>query len=93
MRLAKLAAVGLAALGTVAGSVWGASAYLQGFATRDELIVVQAQVQTTLDTQMEDLMARIAHLEAKPKKTQQDRDQINYLRGQLDRLRKLRAIK
>ena len=93
MRLAKLAAVAFAALATVAGSVWGASAYLQNFATRDDLIVVQAQAQTSLDTQMEDIMARIARLEANPKKTQDDRDQIKYLRDQLERLRKLRAIK
>ena len=93
MRLAKLAAVGLAALGTVAGTVWGASTFVQTLATRDELVVVQAQVQTTLDLQMESIIAQIARLEAKQPKTQDDRDQINYLRGQLDRLRKMRAIK
>jgi len=73
---------------------WAVRDYIsRELASKDEVIVVQAQVQTALDTQMEDIMARIANLEAKPKKTQYDYDQIKYLRDQLERLRKMRAIK
>ena len=73
---------------------WKASQFVENdLASKAELVVVQAQAQTALDTQMEDLIARIARLEAKPKKSQDDRDQIKYLRDQLERLRKMRAIK
>jgi len=89
----KVGMIVFAALGTVFGSVWAASEYVQSFATKNELIIVQAQVQTALDQQMEDIMARIANLEAKPNKNQYDRDQIKYLRDQLERLRRIRSVK
>ena len=73
---------------------WAVRSYIEDeLASKDDLIVVQAQVQTALDQQMEDVMARIANLEAKPKKSQYDYDQIKYLRDQLERLRRMRAIK
>jgi hypothetical protein len=89
----KVGMVVFAAAGTVVGSVWAASEYVQTLATKNELVVVQAQAQTALDTQMEDIMARIARLEAIRNKTADDRDQIKYLRDQLERLRKMRSIK
>ena len=89
----KIGMVIFAAAGTVIGSVWAASEYVQTFATKNELVVVQAQAQTALDQQMEDIMARIARLENKRNKTADDRDQIKYLRDQLDRLRRIRSIK
>ena len=73
---------------------WKASQFIENdLASKAEVIVAQAQATTALDTQMEDLIAKIARLEAKSRKTQDDRDQIKYLREQLERIRRIRAIK
>lgn len=93
IRWIKIGMVVFAAAGTIVGSVWGASTYVQTLATKNDLVVVQAQAQTALDQQMEDIMARLARLESKPNKTADDRDQIKYLRDQLERLRRIRSIK
>ena len=93
IRFAKVGMIIFMALGTIAGSVWGASAYVQTFATKNDLVVVQAPAQPALDQQMEDVMARLARLEGKRNKTADDRDQIKYLRDQLERLRRIRSIK
>jgi hypothetical protein len=57
------------------------------------MVAVATQAQTALDLQMEDIMARIANLKAKPKKDQEDYNQIKYLQEQLDRVRRMRSIK
>lgn len=73
---------------------WQASQFVnKELASKNEVIVAQAQAQTALDLQMEDLMERIARLEAKTKKTAEDQRQITFLRGQLERVRKMRSIK
>lgn len=73
---------------------WYVSQYVENELTHTgDFVVVQAQAQTALDQQMEIIIAQIARLETKTPKTQDDRDQIKYLRDQLDRLRKIRAIK
>jgi Na+-transporting methylmalonyl-CoA/oxaloacetate decarboxylase gamma subunit len=102
--LAKIGMVVFAVLGTISGAVWGVSEYAQKFAKHDEvttatksiredLTVVAAQATTALDQQMEDLIARIAYLDRKPNKTAEERDQLKYLRDQLERLRRTRAGK
>lgn len=73
---------------------WKAANFVhEELASKNEVIVAQAQAQTALDLQMEDLMERIARLEAKKNKTEEDRRQITFLRGQLERVRKMRSIK
>ena len=85
--------LGMLVVGLAFGG-WRVRDYIaEELATKSEVQVAQAQAQTALDTQMEDLMARIANLEAKKNKTSEDVRQIAYLRSQLDRLRKMRSIK
>ncbi len=93
MRLAKMAAIGLAALGTVAGSVWGASVFVQTLATKDDLVVVQAQAQSALDRQIEDLVEKLNNARAKPNKTNADVAYIQYLERQLESAKRIREGK
>ena len=55
--------------------------------------VVAVQAATALDQQMDDIVARISYLDRKPNKTADERDQLKFLREQLERLRKIRAGK
>jgi hypothetical protein len=93
IHMVKVGMAGLTVLSVIAGTVWGASEYVQTFATKNEMVAVATQAQTALDLQMEDIMARIANLKAKPKKDQEDYNQIKYLQEQLDRVRRMRSIK
>jgi len=87
------AIVGVLVSGVAFGG-WKASQFIQTeLAFKNDVIVAQAQAQTALDLQMEDIMERLAHLRAKPKKDAQDHAQIRFLEGQLERVRKMRAIK
>lgn len=77
---------------SLAGGGWAVRDYVGNeLASRDELVVVAAKADVALDQQMEDIIARIAILEKKPRQSQYDRDQIKYLRDQLERYRKIRA--
>lgn len=79
---------------TLAFGGWAARDYIENnLASKSEFVVVQVQATTALDNQMEDLIARITNLERKLNKTQDDRDQIKFLRDQLERLRRIRAGK
>lgn len=82
------------------GAIGGYGWLITTFATRavvaeirQTVIVAQTQAQTALDIQMEDIMARIARLEAKPNKNSEDVRQINFLRAELERVRRMRSIK
>ena len=91
---AKLGAILGAVVLALALGGWQAANFVHtALASKDEIIVVQAQATTALDNQMEDLISKIARLEAKQRKTADDRDQIKYLRDQLERIRRIRAIK
>lgn len=79
---------------TLAFGGWHMRSYVEdSLVHKSEFIVVQAQAQTALDQQMELLIAQIERLQSKASKSQDDREQIKYLREQLDRLRKIRSIK
>jgi septal ring factor EnvC (AmiA/AmiB activator) len=73
---------------------WKASQFIENeLASKNELIVVQVQAQTALDQQMEGLIAQIDRLDRKLNKSADERDQLKYLRDQLERLRKIRSAK
>ena len=59
----------------------------------DKIVIAGSKADIALDRQMEAMIAQIAHLQAKSNKTQEDLNQLNYLRQQLEILRKARAGK
>jgi hypothetical protein len=78
------AAVALIALG---GSGY---AMLEAKADKPVVLAVDDKANYVLDKQMESTLAQINKLEAKQSKTQDDRDQIKYLREDLQRSRDIR---
>lgn len=104
MRIAKIGMVAVGVLGSISGAVWGVGEYTQTLARkadvaetaraiRDDLVVVAVKADTAIDRQMEDLIARITYLDSKPHKTAEERDQLKYLREQLERVRRIRTGK
>ena len=109
----KVGMVIVAVLSTIAGTVWGASEYVQTLAKRveveavakaakedvakfvkalnDEVQVAGTKADFVLDQQMAALIAQISYLEQKRNKTQEEIAQLNYLRQQLDHMRKVRS--
>ena len=87
----------LATLSTAAGLVtalsgagWWAATTL---ADKDDVIVVATKADFALDKHAESLLAQINRLELKPNKTADDRQQLQYLRDELERLRQIRRGK
>jgi hypothetical protein len=78
------AAVTLIALG---GSGY---ALLDAKADKPVVLAVDDKANYVLDRQMESTLSQINRLESKPNKTQDDRDQIKYLREDLQRSRDIR---
>jgi len=62
-------------------------------AVEERVIIAGSKADIALDRQMEAMIAAIARLQAKPHKSPEDIAQLNYLRQQLDILRKARAGK
>lgn len=93
MRLAKLGLVLVGGLATVAGSVWGASVYVQNFATRDDLVLVQVQVQSLYDARIEQLTIQRDRIARKEKKTEKDLQDLRDIEKELELARKMRSIK
>ena len=86
MNIATLSAI-VGLLGTVGGGgIWLATTY----ATNEELQVVASKAEYALDKQMELILTQINRLEAKKNKTQDDYEQLRYLRSELKRLREIR---
>lgn len=81
-------------LGTIISALafggWAVRDYVAQLATRDEVIVAGTKADVALDKHMEILLAQIIRLEQKPNKTQEERDQLNYLRDQLEKMREIR---
>jgi len=72
---------------------WAARDYLDDFASKGEVQVAAAKADYVLDRQMEDLVRQIAWLERKPNKTQEEFNQLKYLRRLLENMRKVRSGK
>lgn len=85
-------------LGTVITALafggWAARDYVDNeLASKGEVVVVGLKADFVLDQQMAALIAQIAYLERKGKKTQDESAQLQYLRQQLDIMRKVRSGK
>lgn len=73
---------------------WAARDYVDNnLASKEQVVVAGTKVDFVLDQQMAALIAQIAYLERKQRKTQDEVNQLNYLRGQLDIMRKVRSGK
>lgn len=72
----------------------GGYAYLHDtFASKGDVVVAGAKADYALDVQMRGLIAEIQRIEAKKHKDAYDISQLNFLRGELERLRQLRIGK
>jgi len=80
--------VGLIAL--IGGGGYTLATKLEAKADKPTVVAVDAKTDYLLDKQMEGTLSQINRLEAKPKKTQDDREQIRYLREELERSREIR---
>ena len=69
---------------------WSAHGFVQSLATKEEVLLAGGKADYVLDRQIEALVAQIAQLERKVNLTPSELNQLNYLRGQLDRMRKVR---
>ena len=85
--------VGTAVAGLAFGG-WAARDYIdERLASKEAVIVAGAKADFVLDRQMEAVIAQIAYLERKPKLTPVEVNQLNYLRQQLQEMRRVRAAK
>ncbi len=85
-------------LGGVVLSLTGGGWYVRDFvatelASKDEVIIVAQKADFAIDRQMEAVIAQIAHLDGKAKKTPEEIEQLKYLRQQLELMRKIRRGK
>jgi len=90
MKISQISAI-IGLIIPLAGAGWWASETLAGKADKEDVRIVAAKADTALDTQIEYLIAKVTRLEQKKYKSRYDIEEIKYLRGQIERLRKLRA--
>ena len=82
------------AVAAIAGAGWGANEYLHGtFAGKEAVQLAGNKADFVLDQQMAAIQSRIGFLEGKTVKTRTDRDELNYLRQQVEIMRKVKAGK
>jgi len=81
-------AVGLAL--TLSGGGYWVSEQLASKAGKDQLMVVELKADFVMDKQIESMHSQINKIESKPAKTQDDREQIRYLRDEVKRLREIK---
>ena len=85
--------VGTLALSTVGGG-WYVRDYIDTrLASKEEVKLAGNKADFVLDQQMAALIGQIAYLERKANKTAGELQQLNYLRQQLDHMRKVRSGK
>lgn len=73
-------------IGVLSGYAW----LHNTFASRDAMIVVQVKADVALEKHMDRLLKEINQLEAKRNKTADDRQHLQYLREELQRLRSIK---
>lgn len=89
MNIAALSgAIGLVT--TLGGGGYWIATELTAKADHQEVLAVNSKADYIIDKQMESTLSQINRLEAKTDKTQDDRDQIKYLREELERSRQIR---
>ena len=71
------------------GGAWIATE-LGAKADKQEVVAVNSKTDYVIDKQMESTLSQINRLEAKQGKTPDDRDQLKYLREELQRSREIR---
>ena len=76
-------------VGVLGGYTWLHST----FASKGDVVVAGAKADYALDVQMRGIIAEIQRIEAKKVKDAYDISQLNFLRGELERLRQLRSGK
>lgn len=89
MNLSALSAVISVSAALGGGGYWFANE-LNDRATHDELQVVGIKAEYAIDKHQEYILAQINKLEAKKNKTNDDLEQLRYLREELKRLREVR---
>ncbi len=92
MNIATLATL-VSMVGAIGGGGYWFKSELDTRATKEALQVVASKAEYSLDVQMEYLLSQINRLQAKPNKTQDDYEQLRYLRSELRRLRQIRQIR
>ena len=75
---------------TIAGGGWWAATTL---ADKETVMVIASKADYSIDKHAEYLLSQINKLEAKQNKTPDDRQQLQYLRDELERLRQIRRGK
>ena len=81
-------------LAVVAGSGWTAREYVNtNLASKDEVLLAGNKADFVLDQQLAAVQSRIGFLEGKTNKTRTDHDELNYLRKQVEIMRKVKAGK
>ena len=85
----KTLVVWFSLISTIAGSTWFAATT---FAKESDLKVANTKAEVALDISIDSLVAQLALLESKPKKTPYDLTKIKYLQEEIKRLRKLRSL-
>ena len=94
MTSVKVGIGAFALVSTLAGGGWGAHEYVtNNLASKEAVEVVENKADYVLDQQMAALIAQIAYLEQKKNKTADEINQLNYLRKQLDSMRKVRSAR
>ena len=79
---------------TLALGGWAARDYVDNnLASKDEVVVAGVKADFVIDQQMAALIAQISYLERKQRKTQDEINQLNYLRQQLETMRRVRSGK
>ena len=85
--------VGTVVIG-MAGGGWYARDYIDTrLASKEEVQLAGNKADFVLDQQMAALIGQIGNLERKASKTASERQQLDYLRKQLDHMRKVRSGK
>lgn len=85
--------LGLAITGMSSGG-WYANDYIHTkLASKEAVVVAGAKADFVIDKQIESVISQINHIESKKKKTQEDLNQLDYLRKQLEIMRQIRRGK
>jgi hypothetical protein len=84
----------LVSAASIAGAGWGAHVYLSDtYAERGQVQLAGAKADFVLDRQMAAIISEIAYLERVPNPTPAQLAQLQYLRQQLEQMRRVRAGK
>lgn len=90
MNTIQLLSTAIGIVGTLAGGGYWAAQEIGAKADKSEVLVVNLKTDYIMDKQIESLFSQITRIEEKPVKTDDDRQQLQYLRDELQRLREIR---